>query len=217
MRLQHRPDAAADRLAAVGGDHLDGNAEVVADEFEKFAQPHGFRWRCELCRRADRQIDHQMRGSGGELLRHDRGDHLLAGVEAERALDRNENIVGRRQVDVPAPDQTAVAGATTSFISSTPRSTRASTSIVSAVPAGDVMAREDVFGIVRPCAATIGTMIMEVRLPGMPPMQCLSTTIGLSHVSCVPACAMALVSDSNSSLVRKLAEPIRNAAISMSE
>ena len=36
---------------------------------------------------------------------------------------------------------------TTSRISSTPRSTRASTSMVSAVPAGEVMAREEVFGI----------------------------------------------------------------------
>ena len=29
--------------------------------------------------------------------------------------------------------------------------------------------------MVSPCAATIGTTIMEVRLPGIPPMQCLST------------------------------------------
>jgi len=59
--------------------------------------------------------------------------------------------------------------------------------MVSAVPAGEVIARDDVFGIVSPCAATIGTTIIEVRLPGIPPMQCLSTTIGLSHVNCVPA------------------------------
>ena len=40
--------------------------------------------------------------------------------------------------------------ATTSFISSTPTSTRASTSMVSAVPAGEVIARDDVFGMVSP-------------------------------------------------------------------
>ena len=89
--------------------------------------------------------------------------------------------------------------------------------MVSAVPAGEVMARDEVFGIVRPCAATIGTTIMEVRLPGMPPMQCLSTTIGLSQFSCVPASAIARDSASSSSLVMKLADAIRNAAISMSE
>jgi hypothetical protein len=45
----------------------------------------------------------------------------------------------------------------------------------SAVPAGEVMAREDVFGIVRPAAATIGTTSMlDLLLPGMPPMLCLS-------------------------------------------
>ncbi len=107
--------------------------------------------------------------------------------------------------------------ATIAFISSTPTLTRASTSIVSAVPAGDVMAREEVFGMVRPCAATIGTTIIDVRLPGIPPMQCLSTTIGSAHFSCVPASAIARVRAINSSLVMKLAELIRKAAISMSE
>ncbi len=65
--------------------------------------------------------------------------------------------------------------------------------MVSAVPAGEVMARDEVFGMVRPWAATMGTMTIEVRLPGMPPMQCLSTTIGRPQFSCVPALAMARV------------------------
>ena len=89
--------------------------------------------------------------------------------------------------------------------------------MVSAVPAGEVIAREDVLGMVRPCAATIGTTIMEVRFPGIPPMQCLSTTMGLGHFSCVPARAIAWTKASSSPLVMKLAELIRNAAISMSE
>ena len=107
--------------------------------------------------------------------------------------------------------------ATMDFISSAPTLTRASTSIVSAVPAGEVIAREDVFGMVRPWAATIGTTTIEVRLPGMPPMQCLSTTTGSGHFSWVPALAMARVRASSSPDVMKLAEPIRKAAISMSE
>ncbi|MNY40701.1 hypothetical protein D3C86_1754590 [compost metagenome] len=48
--------------------------------------------------------------------------------------------------------------------------------MVSAVPAGEVIARDEVFGQSMPWAATIGTTSIEVRLPGMPPMQCLSTT-----------------------------------------
>ena len=107
--------------------------------------------------------------------------------------------------------------ATISFICSTPTSTRASTSMVSAVPAGEVIAREEVFGMVSPCAATIGTTIIEVRLPGMPPMQCLSTTIGRCQLSWVPASAIACDSASSSLEVMKLAEPIRKAATSMSE
>jgi hypothetical protein len=58
---------------------------------------------------------------------------------------------------------------------------------------------------------------MEVRFPGMPPMQCLSTTMGLGHFSWVPAIAIARTRASNSPLVMKLAAPIRNAAISISE
>ena len=54
--------------------------------------------------------------------------------------------------------------------------TSASTSIVSAVPAGEVIARLEVFGISIPWAAMIGTTNIEVRLPGIPPMQCLSAT-----------------------------------------
>ena len=70
-------------------------------------------------------------------------------------------------------------------------STLASTSMVSAVPAGEVMAREEVLGHSMPCAATMGTTSIEVRLPGMPPMQCLSTTSGSCQSSRWPVCTMA--------------------------
>ena len=62
------------------------------------------------------------------------------------------------------------------------------------------MARDDVFGIVSPCAATIGTTIMEVRFPGMPPIQCLSTTDRSFHLICVPAFDIARISARSSSL-----------------
>ena len=50
------------------------------------------------------------------------------------------------------------------------------TSIVSAVPAGEVIAREEVLGMRCPSAAMIATTIGVVRLPGNPPTQCLSST-----------------------------------------
>ena len=79
------------------------------------------------------------------------------------------------------------------------------------------MAREEVFGMRNPCAATIATTSGEVRLPGMPPMECLSTTIGLSQTSRWPTSTMACVRASVSSAVMKLAQAIRKAATSMSE
>ena len=65
--------------------------------------------------------------------------------------------------------------------------------MVSAVPAGEVMAREEVLGQTMPWAATIGTISMEVRLPGMPPMQCLSTTTRSFQSRRRPASIMASV------------------------
>ena len=61
-------------------------------------------------------------------------------------------------------------------IAATSSVTGASISIVSAVPEGDVIARDEVLGITTPHAATMGTMISVVRLPGRPPTQCLSIT-----------------------------------------
>ena len=48
-------------------------------------------------------------------------------------------------------------------------------------PAGEVMAREEVLGMVRPSAATMATMMGVVRLPGNPPTECLSTMMGWSQ------------------------------------
>ena len=71
------------------------------------------------------------------------------------------------------------------------RSTGASVSIASAVPAGEVIARDEVLGMTSPWAATIATTIGVVRLPGSPPIQCLSTTIGESQRKRSPTSTMA--------------------------
>ena len=54
-----------------------------------------------------------------------------------------------------------------------------------AVPEGDVIAREDVFGIIKPAAVTIETTNGVVRLPATPPMQCFET-VSLFQVSLSP-------------------------------
>ena len=66
---------------------------------------------------------------------------------------------------------------TQAFTSSKLRSTLARTSIVSAVPEADVIARDEVFGMSNPNAAIIGMTTSETRLPIMPPRECLSTTM----------------------------------------
>ena len=65
--------------------------------------------------------------------------------------------------------------------------------MVSAVPAGEVIARDDVLGITSPLAAAIATTSGVVRLPGRPPTQCLSTTFCEDQVSRSPASTMARV------------------------
>ena len=69
----------------------------------------------------------------------------------------------------------------TFLICSVDKATLVIVSIVSAVPAGEVIALEDVFGISKPAAATILTTIGVVRFPGKPPTQCLSKIISLFH------------------------------------
>ncbi|HBH16769.1 MAG TPA: hypothetical protein DDW92_00680 [Candidatus Veblenbacteria bacterium] len=62
---------------------------------------------------------------------------------------------------------------------------------MSAVPAGLVIAREEVLGINNPKLAIIGVTTMVVRLPGKPPMECLSTT-SIGRFICSPVSAIAL-------------------------
>ena len=80
--------------------------------------------------------------------------------------------------------------------------TGASVSMVSAVPAGEVIARDEVFGIVSPTAAAIATTIGVVRFPGRPPTECLSTTMPAGHVSRSPTFTIASVSANISSWSR---------------
>src|SRR5208283_2039838 len=82
--------------------------------------------------------------------------------------------------------------ATTSFISLIDRFTGQRVSTRSAVPAGEVIAREDVLGIVNPAAATMGTTNMEVLSPGIPPTLCLSSIGPSPKLSVFPVATIAL-------------------------
>ncbi len=76
----------------------------------------------------------------------------------------------------PPQARHAPSFSTTARMASKLSVTLVSVSMVSAVPAGEVIAREDVLGMSRPLAATIATTMGVVRLPGRPPTQCLSST-----------------------------------------
>ena len=84
------------------------------------------------------------------------------------------------------------------FISSIEKETLQNTSIVSAVPAGLVIARDDVFGIVSPAAATIATTIGVTLFPGTPPILCLSTTYFRFHSKLSPSFTIARVTANTS-------------------
>ena len=140
------------------------------------------------------------------------GVSMLSG----RSTEISTSSAGDRFIRPPHAS-TAFSRATIARMRSAVMSTLASTSIVSAVPEGEVIARDDVLGMISPCAATIGTTIIEVRLPGTPPMQCLSTTSGACQSSRLPTSAIARVSASVSGVVMKPAQATRNAPISIGE
>ena len=107
---------------------------------------------------------------------------------------------------------------TTRRMAVTSRSTGAIVSIASAVPAGEVIALDDVFGIVSPAAATMATTSGVVRFAGSPPTLCLSTMTGPGQDSRSPAASIASVSAAVSETSGLCAEkPVMNAASCTSE
>ncbi|MPN53523.1 hypothetical protein SDC9_201187 [bioreactor metagenome] len=113
-------------------------------------------------------------------------------IDSGRSTEISTSSAGDRWA-VPPQARQARCSRTISARTSIGSSTLANTSMVSAVPAGDVMARDEVFGHNMPCAATIGTSSIDVRLPGIPPMQCLSTTVRSRQSSRLPASTIASV------------------------
>ena len=65
-------------------------------------------------------------------------------------------------------------------------------SITSAVPAGVVIALEEVFGIIKPAAAQIETIIGVVR-PDIPPIECLSAMNLFFKCNLLPVSKIALI------------------------
>ena len=86
-RFEHRADAGTNRLTAIGNHHLQMDAQMIADKLEQTAQLLRFVHVAHLRAWPDRDVDQQMRRTGGQLFRQDRCHHLAVGVDAERPLD----------------------------------------------------------------------------------------------------------------------------------
>ena len=129
----------------------------------------------------------------------------------------NRSSAGLRFIAPPQARQASVS-LTTRRISFSPSLTLVSASMVSAVPAGEVMAREEVLGITKPAALTIDTTSGVVRLPGRPPTQCLSNTRSTpGQSSCCPQFTIAWVKATISSKPNlPPAQALRKQAISTS-
>ncbi len=128
----------------------------------------------------------------------------------------NRSSAGARS-NAPPHAKHALVSLTTRFISSISKLTGHRTSTRSAVPAGEVIALDDVLGMVKPAAATIGTTRSVVLSPGTPPILCLSKMGPLSHRIVFPVETIALERASASSmLMPQMFKAVTKAASSMS-
>ena len=80
---------------------------VVADVLEQLAQALRRAHLPHLGGRPDGNVDEEVRRAGGELLRQDRRHHLPVRVDAERPLDRDQDVVGGREAGRAAPGDAA--------------------------------------------------------------------------------------------------------------
>ena len=106
-RLQHRANAVADGLTPVGNDHVERQAQAPRHVLKQAAQALRFRHGAHFGRGADRNVEHQMGGACGDLLRQDGRHHLPRRVDGQRALDRDQHIVGGRELGRAPPGQAA--------------------------------------------------------------------------------------------------------------
>ena len=67
-RFEHRADPAPDRLRTIGQHHVDRDPDLAGNIFEQLAQPHRFVVAAHLGAGADRDVDHQVGRSRGQLL-----------------------------------------------------------------------------------------------------------------------------------------------------
>ncbi len=88
-------------------DHVEGQAHALGHVLKQPAQALRFRHGAHFGGGADRDVEHQVGGACGDLLRQDGRHHLPRRVDGQRALDRDQHIVGGRELGRAAPGQAA--------------------------------------------------------------------------------------------------------------
>ena len=116
-----------------------------------------------------------------------------ASISSRRPIRTKTSSAGLKDMAPPQAMQPPTVS-TTRRTDAASRFTGASVSMVSAVPAGEVIARDEVLGMIMPSAAQMATTIGVVRLPGRPPTQCLSIMTDWGHESRWPTSTIARVS-----------------------
>src|SRR3546814_13474787 len=110
-RLEGGADSPADRLCTIGLDTARDKAEPASDGVQRRGKTFGGVCAANLGGWSDRDVEHDMGSSRRNLLRQDRSDQLSFGVDVERALHADEDVIGRAQAYRPAPGKDSAFGA----------------------------------------------------------------------------------------------------------
>src|SRR3546814_1105551 len=109
-RLERGADSPANWLCSIGLDTARDKAEPVSDGGQRCGKTFSGVRTANLGGWSDRDVEHDMGSTRRNLLRQDRSDQLSLGVDVERALHADEDVIGRTQADRPAPGQASAFG-----------------------------------------------------------------------------------------------------------
>src|SRR3546814_14955525 len=94
----------------IGRDTARDKAEPVSDGGQRGGKTFSGVRTANLGGWSDRDVEHDMGSSRRNLLRQDRSDQLSFGVDVERALHADEDVIGRAQAYRPAPGKASAFG-----------------------------------------------------------------------------------------------------------
>lgn len=159
MSREGRSDPLPDRLLSVSGNNLGLDSERIGNGNKSGGQSVGGLLAANFGCRAHRKIQDEMVKPAAIFF--DSTDAIICPSESISSARPTRMRMSSAGLSLIAPPQTMhpPCSSTTLWMSAAASSTGAIVPVVSAVPAGEVRAREDVFGIVSPSAAVTGAVI----------------------------------------------------------